>query len=362
MTSVSARPAGSKAPADAVIHEILDEIAVPLAVINEAKTRRKLVLDIAMTHDAARDRFVSGSVAHGTTNKPLEDADGGIVVNRRFETFRAFGPDAPGGGKGPREFVVMFADYLEPRLREHYANAEASIGGKRAIKLEFNETVEIDEWGPVDPYVDFIVGLARADGRGLWIPNLRDDTWDPGDPIHHTWLMTKRDEPALRIFRARLLRLAKRAVKRDGAVDGGVSVMCSWNLSALALDGMTEVTSLDAGLAGFFSFASAEIGRGFTEDPSPVITEPIKLPDGVTTERASRRLAEMAAIVAEANAQLSKAGARQVLAELYGPEIEALSEREGRSLESSLRAGDGAGVASVLGSATPPKPTRSYGA
>ncbi len=362
MTSVAARSAGSKPPVDTVLHDILKEVAVPLAVVDEAKNRRKLALEIAMSHEAAREGYVSGSVAHGTTNKPLEDADCGIVVNRRFQAFRAFGPDAPGGGEGPRAFVAMFADYLEPRLREHYANAEATIGGKRAIKLEFNETVEIDEWGPVDPYVDFIVGLAQAEGRGLWIPNLRSDTWDPGDPIHHTWLMTKRDERALRIFRAHLLRLAKRAVKRDGAVEGGTAVMCSWNLSALALEGVTELTSLGAGLAGFFSFASSEIRQGLTDDPSPVSTEPIKLQEGVTTEQASRRLAEMAAIVEEANAQLSKARAREVLVQLYGPEIEVVSKREGNQPADGLTRGDRAAVASVLGSPISPKPTRSYGA
>jgi|GEM_PF-4805634 len=47
MDSVAERPSGSKAPAEIVIEEILDEIAVPKDVLQEAKKRRNLVLDIA---------------------------------------------------------------------------------------------------------------------------------------------------------------------------------------------------------------------------------------------------------------------------------------------------------------------------
>ena len=74
MNSVAERPSGSKAPAETVIEEILDEIAVPKDVLREAKNRRNLVLDIAGKHPAGRKGFPSGSVAHGTENKPLEDA------------------------------------------------------------------------------------------------------------------------------------------------------------------------------------------------------------------------------------------------------------------------------------------------
>lgn len=316
-----------------------------------------------MQHAAARDRYVSGSVAHGTQNKPLEDTDCGLKIDRRYEEFRAFGPDAPGGGKGPEEFIRMFAAFIEPRLRARgYPRAEVNLDGNRAIKFEFNERVDIDDWGPVDPYVDLIVGLARADGRGLWIPNRRRNGWDPADPEHHTWLMTKRDGRSPRVHRAQLLRLAKRAVKRDVVVDGRVKVMCSWNLSALALELVEEPAPLAEGLAALFAGASSEIGIGLTEDPSPVIDEPIELPEGVTLDMASRRLEEMANVVEAALAARSIAGARAELEALYGEEIEAIRSRESDGLRTAYGKRDGAALGAALGLPGAQKVTRSHGA
>lgn len=122
MSTFATRAHGSSAPADDVLGEILREIAVPVNVLKEAKDRRNLVLQIAMKHEAARAWFYSGSIAHGTENSPLGDADCGLKVNRRFEAFRIFGPDAP-EGRGPEEFVVMFADFILPRLRATYPQA-----------------------------------------------------------------------------------------------------------------------------------------------------------------------------------------------------------------------------------------------
>lgn len=362
-TTYSTRSVGSRSAADAALGDILEEIAVPKAVLKEAKDRRDLVLEIAMEHDAARARYASGSVAHGTHNKPLEDTDCGVKVNRRFEEFRMFGPDAPNGGKGPEQFIRMFADFVLPRLRQRgYPNAEVNLDGNRAIKFEFNEPVDIDDWGVVDPYVDLIVGLSRSEGQGLWIPNRRRNSWDAADPEHHTWLMTERDEKPLRVFRAHILRLAKRAVKRDDVVPGRMKIMYSWNLSALALDFVDERGPLAAGLAQFFTDAAESIAVALTEDPSPVVEEPLKLPDHVTREMAAERLREMAAIVTAAMNAHSPAGARNELEKLYGPEIEGIRAREQRKLNRGLRTGDGGAVASVLALPNDPKPTRSYGA
>jgi len=265
MATPTARTAESTSAAKAALEDILAEIAVPQAVLDEAKVRRNLVLEIAMEHDATRARYVSGSVAHGTHNRPLEDTDCGIKVNRRFEAFRVYGPD--GDGRGPEEFIQLFAGFVLLRLRQRgYPNAEVNLDGNRAIKLEFNERVEIDDWGPVDPYVDLIVGLARRAG-GLWIPNRRRQGWDPAHPQHHTWLMTERDPKRLRVHRAHLLRLAKRAVKRDDVAPGRTKVMHSWNLSALALDVVERTESLGTDLAGFFADASTAIAAGLTDDP-----------------------------------------------------------------------------------------------
>lgn len=363
MHTFATRSTGSTSPADDALSGILREIAVPRAVLDEARRRRDLVLDIAMEHDAARARYVSGSVAHGTHNKPLEDTDCGVKIDRRYESFRAFGPDAPSGGKGPEEFIQTFAAFIEPRLRDRgYPGAQVDLEGNRAIKFEFNERVDIEDWGPVDPYVDLIVGLARADGRGLWIPNRRRNGWDPADPEHHTWLMTERDAKSLRVHRAHILRLAKRAVKRDEVMPGRMKVMCSWNLSALALDLVDEPGPLAAALAEFFADAAESIVASLTEDPSPVVQEPIKLPDGVTLDMASRRLDEMAGIVMAALGARSRAGARAELSRLYDPEIDAMRAREQEKLDRSLGNRDGGALAGALALPAATKVTRSDGA
>ncbi len=161
----------TEVPADAALNEILQEISVPMAVLEEARRRRDRVLAIAEEHDAARDGagFASGSVAHGTANRPLEDADCGVKVNRRFEAFRAFGPDAA-EDRGPEAFIKLFSEFVLPRFRRHYPNAEVNLSGNRAIKFLINETVEIDEWGAVDPYVELIVGLDRVGAPGILDP------------------------------------------------------------------------------------------------------------------------------------------------------------------------------------------------
>jgi len=73
-----------------VVESILRQIAVRDDVLNEAKKRRRLICRLAMQHEAARRWYYSGSIAHGTHNAPLGDADCGVVLNRMFERFRAF--------------------------------------------------------------------------------------------------------------------------------------------------------------------------------------------------------------------------------------------------------------------------------
>ena len=352
----------SSTASDDVLASILQEIAVPPEVLDEARRRRDLVLTIAMRHEAARARYSSGSVAHGTENKPLEDADGGIKVDRRFEAFRRFGPDAEGVGEGPERFIQMFADFILPQLRAAgYPKAEVDLSGNRAIKFVFNEQVDIDAWGPVDPYVDFIVGLAMADKQGLWIPNRRRNGWDSADPEHHTWLMTERDKKSLRVFRAHLIRLTKRAVKRDDLLPGRVKVMCSWNISALALDLVADVVPITVGLADFLAEAADEIALGLTPDPSPAVLDAIKLPDGITLQAASLRLHEMADIVRRAAAANSTAGARMELEALFGDEITALRAQEKARIDKGYATGNAALLGTAFSQPSPKRP-RSDGA
>lgn len=354
-------------PADRVLERILREISVRHDVLQEAKTRRNLVCEIAELHSAARRTYYSGSIAHGTHNAPLGDADCGVVIDRRVTEFRAFGPDAGPGAEGPERFYQEFAQFIGPRLHEAgYPRLQLDLTGNRAIKFTFNEPVEFDELGPVDPYVDLIVALRRDDERGLWIPNRKRRWWDPANPELHTSLMTERDPKALVVHRAHTLRLAKRAVKRDGAPEGRQQAMCSWNLSALGLDFISERRPLAVGLAEFFDAASVSILQHLTDDPAGV-AGPIVLPDGMTQEVAAQRLTAMAQVVWQAVDSRSEPGAQAALNPLFGTEIEAIRRREMQNrfsshpLHQALQAGSPGAVADALGSTKRLKRTASDG-
>ena len=254
--------------------------------------------------------------------------------------------------------MEYFGEYILDRLQRDYPNATVDTTGKRAVKFYFHTPVEIDELGiEIDPYVDFIIGLARSNGRGLWIPNRELELgWDIADPEYHLEIMNRRPSQALRVHRAHVIRLAKRAIKRDAAA-GGVAVLCSWNVSALAIELVTD-TGLDLpdALAEFFAGAAKDIARRLTPDPSPVV-DPIALPDGVSQEAASSRLREMANDADEAASASTEAGARIAYAKLYGPEIKAIREREAHAADRKLAAG--ASLAPLVSSSH--RPTRSDG-
>lgn len=355
MATTMPRSFGVSEPAAEPLRAILEEISVPMDVITEARRRRDLVLDIGLRHPSVRGRWSSGSVAYGTANSPLEDADGGLKMNRRLADMREFGPDASGVGHGPGELMREIGHYVLERLRPHYPQATVDTSGKRAIKFEFHELVDIDAVGPVDPYVDLVLGLARADGkRGVWIPNRKaPGGWDIADPAGHLAAMNGSDDQALRTLRAHVIRLTKRAVKHDD-----VPVVCSWNLCALALELITDSElPMHEALAVFIEGAAEEIRYAPTPDPSPVVA-PIALPANVTAERASLRLREMAGHARSACNADSSANARSSYAQLFGPEVDAIRARERPNNVAALNAG--AALAAVPAAAH--KSTRSYGA
>lgn len=364
VTKAFRHPPITLTPGDAVVTEILREIMVPADHLAEAKHRREVVCELAMRHLAARGYWFSGSLAHGTQNAPLGDADCGVMIDRRSPEFRAYGPDAGPGGKGPEDFVQSFAAFIEPLLAQAgYPEARIDLSGNRAIKVEFNAPVDFDDMGTVDPFVDLIIGLERRDAPGVWIPNRRANAWDPAHPERHTQLMTA-GEDELVVHRSHLIRLQKRAVKRDG-LQTGTPVVCSWNLSALALGTVTERSAIAAALADAFSAASSSIARQLTDDPAGV-AGPIQLPEGHTQEETSRRLGEMGSIVARAAVAGSIFEARSTLTPIFGVEIDNVRARQRNTvtrnpLHSALKRGDLAAVTSALGASTAVKPTRSDG-
>lgn len=352
-------------PGDKALEEILRHIAVPPDVLTEAKARRNLVCELAMRHPAARATWYSGSIAHGTHNSPLGDADCGVMVDRRSLEFRAYGPDAEGGALGPETFIQSFAEAILPEVRgAGYPRAEVDLTGNRAIKFMFNSPVGFGELGEVDPYVDLIVGLDRREAPGVWIPNRRKNGWDAAHPQKHTELMTERDPQEIVVHRAHLIRLGKRAIKRDGQ-EPRVPAMCSWNYSALGLEHVSEREPLATALASLLDYASTSIAVGLTNDPAGV-ADPIALPDGVTNEESAGRLAQMARTVHAAADAPSLAEARRILSALFGVEIDEIRARHQSVTRSSplipaLRSGDAAAVGAALGVPDLKKLTRSHG-
>lgn len=365
-TAVAFRhPPIARGPGDHVITEVLREIMVPPPHLTEAKHRRHTICELAMRHPAARGYWYSGSIAHGTHNAPLGDADCGVMIDRRFKEFRDYGPDAGPGGKGPEDFVQSFAAYIGPLLASAgYPRATIDLSGNRAIKIEFHEPVDLDEVGIVDPFVDLIIGLERRDGPGVWIPNRRRGTWDPAHPERHTQLLTSGAKRDLIVHRAHVIRLHKRAIKRDG-LRTGTDVMCSWNLSALALEHVTDRSAIAGAVAHALHAASSSIAHELTDDPARV-AGPIQLPAGITQPQAAQRLGEMSTIVAQAAAATSINEARRLLERLFGVEIDNIRARERNTvtrhpLNKALRDRDYAGVTSVLGADSLIKPARSDG-
>ena len=165
---------------------------------------------------------------------------------------------------------------------------------KRAILYEFRKPLGDDD-PQEDPSVDLVVGLTRLDAPGLWIPNTHADRWDPSDPERHTELLTGKPRD-LRVFRARMIRLTKTIIGGDGEH----AVLCSFNIEALAYYIVQQVmpTHLN-GLAAFLAAAAGSIADGLTPDPAEV-SPPIKLPDGISHDRAIRRLLFFAGCAADA--------------------------------------------------------------
>jgi hypothetical protein len=340
--------AGTARAANAVIDAIRRHVAVRDEILRAAKGRRDLVRELANEHPAARAGFNSGSVAHATANAPLNDTDCGVVLDRR--RFWAYGPD--GGGEPPGPLLDSFRDWIFSQLRTHYPKVTCEIT-KRALLFEFHDALTFEGGIEVDPSVDLIIGLDRRDAPGLWIPNTERPGWDPSDPQYHTALFLDTEQD-LRVHRARVVRLAKVAVKNDG----DYKVMCSFNIEALALELVTETGSIAAALATFLIDVAAEIAVELTDDPAGVSGR-IKLPDGITQVRAAERLQQLGQIVQASLDAQSEAEARRVLAAVFGPQIEEMREHEAESVDARMRRGLSAVAAPLLSNAY--RPGRSDG-
>lgn len=346
----TARAASNSQPdyVEDVLDDVRSKIAADDDVLREARNRRNRVTREARKFRGALRSFNSGSVAHGTVNDPVKDADAGVVLDRR--TYPELGPD--GDGEGPDDIVADMAEFVYDGIREDYQRVTYEIT-KRAILFDFH-----DPMGNQDPSVDLIVALIRKDEPGLWIPNTEKGRWDPSDPEAHTTLLNSLPK-SLRVLRARVIRLVKAALHQDDP-----PVLISFNVEALALNLVEEGLSLGETLREFFRGAAESIAEGNTPDPAGV-SAPIKLPDGVSRETAVRRLAFFGKQVAEAlEHRDDREAVERALAEVFPEQLAHVSrsgasqlasiiDREGNSAP-ALRLALGAGTARL-------KTTRSYG-
>lgn len=243
------------------LEDVEKQVAVDDADLAEARLRRRESLQICTTFPGVLGTYASGSVAMGVANSPLEDADGGMILDRRY--YPNLGPD--GGGETPGAIVEDLHRHLGAPIREIWPKATVH-DMKRGVTVKMHAPI----WTGSDPYVDIVVAMNRKTGAGLWIPNLTLQRWDPSHPQCHVEMMTTGSR-ALRRTRARVVRLAKAWNKQYS--DPAIS---SFNIVALALECITTSMSIDDALLAFFTHAAASVQICRTEDPAGV-SGPIKL-------------------------------------------------------------------------------------
>ena len=264
-----------------LFEEARARIAVPDDALKEARERRDLIREIVEEGFSTLRTFGSGSLAHGTQNDPLNDADAGVVLDRRV--YEDLGPE----GEGPCAIVEEVRSILRERLREDFPKVRFYTGGHRAIRINFMEPIE---FGADNFTADLIVAIRREEG-GLWIPDLDNDGWDPSHPERHTELIIERNKATGSHF-ARTLRLAKHANARHG------KTIFSFNVAALGLESITEKVYLPEGLAMLLRHAADSLDKGLTEDPAGV-SGPIKV--NVSRRKdAAKRFKDMAKLAEEA--------------------------------------------------------------
>lgn len=293
-----------------ILEEVRQEAAPPDEHLDEARRRRDAVLTVAAGIATVRDTYVAGSIAHGTANT-VKDADGGIILDRR--SHQDLGPD--GDGVGPTEIVEDVQQHLhDSALQDTWEDIRFKVTN-RAIKVFFHEPLSEE----CDPTVDLIVALDRKDAPGLWIPKGMEGsnpTWDASHPARNTRLFLPSDMD-LRRTRVRTTRLAKLA--NDRYTNWAFS---SFNLAALAYFGIEQPQDLDEALYEFYVFAAKDLNDQLTPDPASV-SDPIKLPKGVTKEDAVQRLEKQRDLMEDAIEADSEEEAREALAKLLPEWIDA---------------------------------------
>ncbi len=266
---------------DEILLALLKSTATNKEALAEARTRRNVVFEAAMTYEGALRTIRSGSIAHNTVSdidRRVSDADGSVVMNRQIYT--AYGPD--GGGGGPRELVESIADDLRNLVSQIYPNVYVSINHKHAILFRFREPLADGS----DPTVDLVISLNRKEG-GLWIPHLPKNRWDAADPETHTKLVKSKQQETNRTS-TKVVRAAKLYAKQ-----WTVPLLSSFHLTALMLASIEKGVGLTEGLCALATHSSKSLSRGNTPDPAG-ISESLKVPSDHDRDTVAKRLAKAA--------------------------------------------------------------------
>ena len=327
-----------------VIEDIRQQIAAHDDALLEARSRRDAVLAATTTYPGGLRTFRSGSLATGYVNHPVDDADCGIVLDRRV--YPSLGPD--GDGELPHATVEDIQDHIRPILRDTYPEVSVSKM-KRGLFVKVNEPLDDEQ----DPTVDLVVALNRRTDDALWIPNLDQDRWDPSDPERHVELFTS-GRASLRRTRAHVARLGKVQVKQFST-----PTLSSFNVAALDWRAIQEAEALDQALLRFFVHAASEIAVHRTDDPAGV-SGPIKLPDDLKRDTIVNRLQRAADGLERAiEADNDKDKVLATLAEVFPNYVDAPdTSAERNALARALRSG--APLSVSTGSRLTPA-TRSHG-
>ncbi|WP_420625601.1 hypothetical protein [Candidatus Poriferisodalis sp.] len=333
------------------LEELRRKIAADPCSLREASDRLRAVLDAAGKHPDALRTYRSGSLASRFTNRPVDDADGGLVIDRRKHP--ALGPD--GDGELPRALVDNVHNLIRPLLVEQYPCVRIEKM-KRGLLVRFNEPLPSGE----DPTVDLVVALNRVEAPGLWIPNLDRNRWDPSDPERHVELFTS-GWPELRHTRQHVVRVAKAHAKQFSE-----PAVCSFNIAALAWECIELVEPLDRALQRFFAYAATSLAQHLTADPAGV-SAAIKVADRNRAVQRFRKVADALDLAIEAGDDDAKVyeilAATGVFWKLVDPPTSSIA-----TIQQAIASGDpmsitktGALVAGATFGVTSIKPTRSYG-
>lgn len=335
------------------LENIRGRIEADADALSAARARLGAVLSAAAGFPGALRGFRSGSLATGFVNYPVEDADGGLVMDRRSHT--TLGPD--GAGELPEALVADVRRHVRASLKDEYPNLRVEIM-KRGLLVRFGQPLESGE----DPTVDLVVALNRAEDDALWIPNLDRNRWDPSHPERHVALFTS-GWNALRRSRQHVVRVAKAQVKQFST-----PAVCSFNVAALAWECTVTAEPLDVALHRFYDYAATELSKGLTSDPAGV-SQPIKVADRSLAVDRFRRTADAIALAIDAGDDDEKVrealGSFGVFWELMdsvdGTSSTAVHQAIARGTPVAVTSTGGLATAGLSSAGPVVNPTRSYG-